>query len=105
LEFVFFKLCTFVHIIEQVAYEWDPRKERLNHKKHGVHFSDALAVLEDQFALTMQDPHSECEERWITLGLDTLGRAVVLVYTWRGDVVRVISARPAGARERWQYEE
>jgi uncharacterized DUF497 family protein len=88
-----------------VAYEWDPRKERLNYKKHGVLFSDAVAVLEDQFALTMQDPDSEHEERWISLGLDTLGRAVVLVYTWRGDVIRLISARRATAHERWQYEE
>jgi uncharacterized DUF497 family protein len=53
----------------------------------------------------MRDPFSEEEERWITLGRDVLGRLVVLVYTWRGESVRLISARPATARETTQYEE
>lgn len=53
----------------------------------------------------MRDPFSEEEERWITLGRDVLGRLVVVVYTWRGESVRLISARPATARETTQYEE
>jgi uncharacterized DUF497 family protein len=85
--------------------EWDPVKSRLNARKHGVHFADSVAVLEDEWALTMRDLSSVEEERWVTLGMDALGRVIILVYTWRGDRVRMISARKATARERRRYEE
>jgi uncharacterized DUF497 family protein len=88
-----------------VSYEWDPAKARANFAKHGVRFADAVTVLEDDLALTMRDPSSEDEERWITLGRNDLGRIIVVVYTWRRDNVRLISARPATAREKSQYEE
>ena len=85
--------------------EWDPGKAQLNARKHGVALADAVAVLEDEMALTMLDPFSEDEERWITLGLDAFGRVLVVVYTWRGERVRLISARSATPRERRRYEE
>ena len=88
-----------------MSYEWDPAKARANFGKHGVRFADAVTVLEDDLALTMRDPSSEEEERWITLGRNGLGRVIVVVYTWRKDNVRLISARPATAREKRQYEE
>jgi len=88
-----------------VSYEWDPAKARANFAKHGVRFADAVTVLEDDLALTMRDPASDEEERWITLGRDGLGRLIVVVYTWRRENVRLISARPATAREKSQYEE
>jgi uncharacterized DUF497 family protein len=77
----------------------------VNFEKHGVHFADAATVLEDDLALTMQDPLSEDEERWITVGRDAVGRLLVVVYTYRADRVRLISARHATAREKSQYEE
>ncbi len=86
-------------------YEWDPGKAKLNLRKHGIRLADAVAVLEDEFALTVRDPFSEREERWITLGKDAVGRLLIAVYTWRGDRIRLISARRATARERRQYEE
>jgi len=64
-----------------------------------------VTVLEDDLALTMLDPSSDLEERWITLGRNALGRIIVVVYTWRGENVRLISARPATAREKRQYED
>jgi len=88
-----------------VSYEWDPAKARANFAKHGVRFADAVTVLEDDLALTMLDPSSDLEERWITLGRNALGRVIVVVYTWRGENVRLISARPATAREKSQYED
>jgi uncharacterized protein len=88
-----------------VSYEWDSAKARENFAKHGVHFAEAVAVLEDDLALTIRDPYSEDEERWITLGRNEAGRILVAVYTWRGDNVRLISARPATPSEQNQYEE
>jgi len=87
-----------------VLTEWDPGKARLNAKKHGISFADAVASLEDEGALTMRDPFSDDEERWVTMGRDVLGRVLVVVYTWRGESVRLISARKATARERRRYE-
>jgi len=58
-----------------VSYEWDPAKARANFAKHGVRFADVVTVLEDDLALTMRDPSSDEEERWITLGSDGLGLA------------------------------
>jgi hypothetical protein len=90
-----------------VSYEWDLAKAKTNFAKHRVRFADAMTVLEDDLALTIRDPFSdeEEEERWITLGRDALGRLLVVVYTWRGESVRLISARLATARETTQYEE
>jgi hypothetical protein len=53
----------------------------------------------------MRDPFSEDEERWITLGKDAAGCLLVVVYTWRGENARLISARPATPREKNRYEE
>lgn len=86
-------------------YEWDPDKAKLNLKKHGVAFADAVAVLEDDRAMTIRDYAREAEERWVTLGMDGLGRVLVVVYTWRGERLRMITARRATPAERRQYEE
>jgi uncharacterized DUF497 family protein len=87
-----------------VAYQWDAAKARRNLQKHGVDFADALGVFEDERALTIKDPSSGDEQRWISIGMDWLGRVLVAVYTWRGDTIRLISARPATPRERQPYE-
>ena len=77
----------------------------MNFRKHGVYFADGVTVLEDERALTIRDAYSDEEERWITLGMDAMGRVLVLIYTWRGEGVRLISARRATHGERHQYEE
>lgn len=78
--------------------EWNPKKARLNVRKHGVHFSDALSVLEDNNARSIIEESADGEERWITLGADVLGRVLVVVYTWRSNRVRLISATPSERR-------
>jgi len=88
-----------------VGCEWDPAKARANFSKHGIRFADASTALEDDLALTIRDVFSADEERWITVGMDAVGRLLVVVYTWRGESVRLISARLATARECRQYEE
>jgi uncharacterized DUF497 family protein len=88
-----------------VESEWDPAKARANFTKHGVRFADAVTALEDDSALTIRDLSSEDEERWVTMGLEASGRLLLVVYTWRGARVRLISARQATPHERRQYEE
>jgi len=88
-----------------VESEWDPAKARANFTKHGVRFADAVTALEDDLALTIRDLSSEDEERWVTMGLDVLGRLLVVVYTWRGERLRLISARQATGHQRLQYGE
>ena len=83
--------------------EWDPEKAAANRRKHGVDFGDAVTALSDEMALTTPEDTEE-EDRSVTLGMDALGRLLVVVYTWRGDEVRVISARRATPAERREYE-
>ena len=85
-------------------YQWDPNKAKSNLKKHGVRFADAVSVFEDENAITIEDEH-ESENRFITIGRDILLRILVVVYTFRGHIIRLISARKATAREREIYEE
>ena len=83
--------------------EWDAAKEAVNFRNHGIAFASALSVFDDDFAITIPDDVSG-EERFLTLGLDAFGHVIVVVYTWRGDKARIISARKATRRERQQYE-
>jgi hypothetical protein len=88
-----------------MEFEWDARKARLNVRKHGIQFADAVLVLEDDRALTTIEDAADGEERWITLGVDALGRILVVVYTLRRSRVRLISARAATPGERDRYAE
>ena len=72
-----------------------PAKAQQNVRTHGVSFADAATALEDQRALTDRDVSSDDEERWVTMGIDGEGRVLVVVYTWRGKNLRLISARNA----------
>ena len=82
--------------------EWDPRKAAANLKNHGVDFADAATVLHDEQAITVRDDEGN-EERYVTIGMDALGNVLVVVYTWRGERPRLISARKAKPQEREQY--
>ena len=84
-------------------YSWDPNKARANFDKHKVDFADAVTALEDDSAVTIEDDNPD-EERYITIGRDALGRIHVIVYTYRDEAIRLISARKATARERVQYK-
>lgn len=88
-----------------VTFEWDAKKERANFRKHGIDFTEAATVFSDPFSITIHDePHSEQEERLLTIGNATSGRSVV-AHTEREYSVRIISARLATPNERKQYEE
>lgn len=85
--------------------DWHPAKAEANLKEHGVGFSEAATVLEDEYALTREDPDALDKQRFVTLGLSGLGSLLVVVYTYREpNIVRIISAWKANRRQRLQYE-
>jgi len=88
-----------------VRFEWDPPKAEANLRAHGVSFAEAVTVLEDDFALTREDPAAVDEPRFVTLGLSNLANLLVVVYTYQEpDAVRLISAWRANKRQREAYE-
>lgn len=86
--------------------EWDDRKAATNASKHGVTFQEAATVLEHTMSMTFLDPdHSVDESRFITIGLSSIGRILMVAHTHRADAVRLISAKRATRGERRFYEE
>ena len=83
--------------------QWDSDKAAENLRKHGIDFADAVTVLSDELGLTVPEHHAD-EDRFVTVGVDALGRILVVAYAWRGDEVRLISARKATPSERRHYE-
>jgi hypothetical protein len=103
------KCITFCHNIEKrrksMLFEWDESKEKRNIVKHGLDFSTAALIFHDVNRLEWFDErHSEQEDRYITIG-EIGGTAVVVmvVYTERLEVIRIISARKATNAERRAY--
>jgi uncharacterized DUF497 family protein len=87
-------------------FEWDRDKAAANLEKHGVSFEEASTAFGDPLSLTVGDPdHADDEQRFVLLGLSFRGRLLVVAHTDRGDVVRIISARPATRREQRDYEQ
>lgn len=88
-----------------MRFAWDPAKARANLHDHGVSFAEAVTVLEDDFALTREDPDAQGEQRFVTLGLSSFGNLLVVVYTYREpDTIRLVSAWKANKRQRVRYE-
>lgn len=87
-----------------MEFEWDPKKAEANRRKHGIEFLDAVIVFDDDRGITLIDEDPR-EERYVTFGMDALGRMLAVSYTLRGDAIRIISARRATSRERAQYED
>jgi uncharacterized DUF497 family protein len=89
-----------------VKIEWDPKKARLNLRKHKVSFEEAATVMSDLMAATGADPdHSITEDRHINLRSLRRGRLLVVAHTEDDETIRIISARLASKGERKIYEE
>lgn len=87
-------------------FEWDPEKAKTNLRSHGISFEEASTVFGDTRSITVHDPlHSHVEDRFVDIGMSAKLRVLVVVYTERGDNVRIISARTATPKERKIYEE
>ena len=88
-----------------MKFEWDASKAAANFAKHGVSFEEAVSVFGAPLAATLPDPdHSLGEHRYLTVGYSRLGRLLVVAHAESKTKLRIISARPATARERNRYE-
>ena len=89
-----------------MEFEWDEKKAATNLGRHGVSFDEAITVFDDPVYVDFYDPdHSYNEHRYIIIGQSQRGRLLIVSYTEREDVVRLISAREAARGERETYEE
>ena len=89
-----------------LQFTWDPRKATANLRRLGVGFPEAATAFADPHSITIADPdHSVGEERFVLIGQSDHRRLVVVAHVERGDLIRIISARPASRRERNTYEE
>ena len=89
-----------------MQFEWDPAKAAENLERHGVSFEEAATIFRDTLSVTGPDPdHSVGEERFVTFGVSTSERLLIVGHTERGDIIRIITARLATSGERKIYEE
>ena len=88
-----------------MKFQWDPRKAIENLTKHAASFEEGSTVFGDPLAGTVPDPdHSVEERRFVTIGLSTSQKLLVVVHSDRGDDVRIISVRRATSSEKKRYE-
>ena len=86
----------------ELVFEWDDEKERENIIEHGIDFRTASQVFFDFFRMERHDDDSsDDEERWQTMGF--YEDVLFVVYTERGDAIRIMSARKAEPFERRIY--
>jgi uncharacterized protein len=89
-----------------VKFSWDPRKASLNLRKHGVSFEEAATACLDPLARIHDDPeHSADEHRELLVGYSARGKLLLVSFTERDEVVRIIHSREVAAWERFDYEE
>jgi hypothetical protein len=90
--------------MDESTFEWDDGKAESNYRKHGVDFETATEAFADPFAVERVDPsHAEYgEERFLITGMAS-GQLLTVVYTARGERIRLISARRATKREHDNY--
>lgn len=93
--------------MDELNFEWDENKNKINKKKHGISFEEAETVFYDENALLIDDPeHSQEEERFIILGLSYTANLLIVCHCYRASetVIRIISARKATKQEEKQYK-
>ena len=88
-----------------IIFDWDKNKDRINERKHGLSFAEAVTAFDDPLSITIDDPnHSHNEVRYVHIGRMWNGGLVVVIHAERGDTIRIISARYATQAERKAYE-
>lgn len=95
----------------EYSFDWDFAKEASNRRKHRVSFRQAATVFKDPRQISIyDDKHSQNEDRWTTLGIDSSGTLRVVIHTFESVSeglcrIRIISARKATKAEILQYQE
>lgn len=92
--------------METLKFEWDPNKNEINKKKHGLSFETAKEVFYDEFAILFDDPdHSEEEDRFLIIGSIRTEQICIVSHCYRDNenTIRIISARRATKGERKIY--
>jgi len=92
--------------MNELRFEWDDRKEKINIRNHGISFDEVRTVFYDENAIQFFDPdHSEDEDRFILLGMSFKLRILIVCHCFRENetVVRIISARKADKNEEHEY--
>jgi uncharacterized DUF497 family protein len=86
-------------------FEWDDDKAASNERGHGVTFDEAATAFYDPLQVAFYDPdHSDEEDREILVAHSDQGRLLLVVYTLRGEAIRIISARPTTRKAARDYE-
>ena len=89
-----------------MQFDWDKNKAERNLSKQPVSFEEAKTVFDDPLYVDFYDPeHSEDEDRYLLVGQSNRGRLLIVSYTERGNLIRLISAREVTKTERETYEQ
>ena len=89
-----------------MTFEWDQQKAQSNLVKHGISFKEAQTVFDDPLYVDFYDPdHSQNENRYIIIGASSMGHILLVSYTERGNITRIISARKVTKQEFKTYQE
>lgn len=92
--------------MDELIFQWDDNKNRINQQKHRISFEEAQTVFYDEYGLLISDPdHSEEEDRFILLGFSQAANLLVVCHCYRQSerVIRIISARKATNNEERAY--
>ena len=88
-----------------IVFAWDTGNSQKNWKKHGISNEQAEETFFDEKKKIAKDIfHSGSEKRWILLGKSKQGTLLFIVFTLRGNIVRIISARKTNKKEAYLYE-
>lgn len=93
--------------MENIKFEWDENKNKINQKKHGLSFETAKEVFFDQAAILFDDPdHSDEEERFLIIGMTKASKICIVSHCYRDSdsIIRLISAREATKTEKKIYK-
>ena len=89
-----------------MTFEWDQQKAQSNLVKHGIAFKEAQTVFDDPLYVDFYNPdHSQNENRYIIIGASSMGHILLVSYTERGNITRIISARKVTKQEFKAYQE
>ena len=87
-------------------FEWDIKKAERNIERHGISFKEASTIFSDPLSDFFYDPdHSDDEDRFLAIGLSEFGNILVVVFTEKNDIIRIISARKVTKKEQKHYED